>query len=200
MSDQSSRPQTAVSWAFKAAKKEYSPTTRFVFVTLASLIESGNPCPSFKDLADITGLSKSSVQSSVETLESDSLIRRDRGNGDTVKGGVTSHYSLIGYGSVEIDTDYGIVPMSEAAEFVYLLKTAAGHFKIGCTVNLEGRLKTFATTLPISSAYECILPCENMLNTERRLHERFRDKRQSGEWFDLSPEDVEYIKRLAVQS
>jgi hypothetical protein len=35
-----------------------------------------------------------------------------------------------------------------------------------------------------------------MIGLERRLHERFADKRINGEWFDLSEDDVTFIREM----
>lgn len=85
---------------------------------------------------------------------------------------------------------------AEKPGYVYLLKSDKGHYKIGRTVNPESRSKTFGIQLPFDVAFECLIKTENMFGLEVELHARFADKRTTGEWFDLSPEDVEYIKGL----
>jgi hypothetical protein len=42
-----------------------------------------------------------------------------------------------------------------------------------------------------------MIQTSDMRELERMLHARFADKRVDGEWFILTPEDVEYIKGLA---
>lgn len=96
MDDQSSKPQTAVSWAFKAAKK-YKTAVRFVLVALAEFIEQGNACPSHKDIAAETGLAKSTVQGALGELEKEGLIERAKNGGSKVRGGKTNCYHLVGW-------------------------------------------------------------------------------------------------------
>lgn len=86
---------------------------------------------------------------------------------------------------------------AEKPGFVYLLKSDKGHYKIGRTVNPESRSKTFGIQLPFDVTFECLIETQNMFALEAELHARFADKRTTGEWFDLTPEDVEYIKGLA---
>lgn len=87
---------------------------------------------------------------------------------------------------------------SEKPGFVYLLKSDKGFWKIGRTQDPESRGKTFGIQLPFEVEFECLIKTENMLATETELHEKFAGKRTNGEWFDLSPDDVAYIKGLAT--
>lgn len=81
--------------------------------------------------------------------------------------------------------------------FVYLLQGPAGAYKIGRSIDPKNRLKTFGVLLPFEVEYICLLETFDMLGLESLLHERFADKRVNGEWFALSPADVDYIKGLA---
>jgi len=83
-----------------------------------------------------------------------------------------------------------------APGFVYLIRSESGHYKIGRTVNPEDRIQTFSVKLPFRVEYEHLIKCEDQVALERALHTRFSDKRVEGEWFDLSPEDVAYIKSI----
>lgn len=80
--------------------------------------------------------------------------------------------------------------------FVYLLKSSTGHYKIGRTANPKNRLKTFGVKLPFETEFIALIESENMFALEAELHERYAGKRVNGEWFDLSREDIEYIKGL----
>lgn len=82
--------------------------------------------------------------------------------------------------------------------FVYLIQSPTGTYKIGRTVNPADRMKTFTVKLPFEVEYTCVIPADDMYYLERTLHAQFADKRVNGEWFKLSPEDVEYIKGLAT--
>lgn len=83
------------------------------------------------------------------------------------------------------------------AGHVYLLQSVTGHYKIGRTSNPANRLKTFTIKLPFEVEYVCVIACEDMYRLEWDLHEKYESKRVNGEWFNLSPEDVEYLKGLA---
>lgn len=82
--------------------------------------------------------------------------------------------------------------------FVYLIQSPTGTYKIGRTINPADRMKTFTVKLPFEVEYTCVIPADDMYYLERTLHAQFADKRVNGEWFKLSPEDVEYIKGLAT--
>jgi predicted GIY-YIG superfamily endonuclease len=81
--------------------------------------------------------------------------------------------------------------------FVYLLQSPSQYFKIGCTKNLAKRYRDFCVSLPFEVEYLHVVSTQNMFRLEAELHRRFASKRVNGEWFDLSAEDVEYIKGLA---
>ena len=81
--------------------------------------------------------------------------------------------------------------------YVYLLQADSGHFKIGRSKNPKSRIKTFGVQLPFEVEYIAVIPSGNMNQLETELHAKYQDKRVNGEWFDLSSEDVEYIKGLA---
>lgn len=81
--------------------------------------------------------------------------------------------------------------------YVYLLKNMEGTYKIGKAKNPEDRLKTFTVKLPFRVEYTCIIPSHDMAELERDLHDLFKHKRVNGEWFNLDPDDVEFIKGLA---
>lgn len=84
--------------------------------------------------------------------------------------------------------------------FVYLIQSPTGAFKIGRTKDPNNRMKTFGIALPFEVEYLCLISTQNMNSLESKLHKKYADKRINGEWFNLSSEDVEYIKSLAVQS
>lgn len=81
--------------------------------------------------------------------------------------------------------------------FVYLIQSPTGYYKIGRTINPDNRLKTFTVKLPFEVEYVCVIKTENMFDLEKELHGYFQHKRVNGEWFDLKPHDIEFIKGLA---
>jgi hypothetical protein len=82
--------------------------------------------------------------------------------------------------------------------FVYLLKSSEGYYKIGKTKDPKNRMKTFGLKLPMHVEYICLIESDDMGELETMLHIDYQSKRINGEWFDLTPEDVEYIKGLAL--
>ena len=83
-------------------------------------------------------------------------------------------------------------------EYVYILQdvSCSRFFKIGRTTDLETRLLRFHVTLPIVIHVVHLIPCVSATATETTLHRRFSEQRQRGEWFDLSDEDIAWLKRI----
>lgn len=82
------------------------------------------------------------------------------------------------------------------AGHVYLIKSSEGVYKIGKAVSVKDRMKSFGITLPFDIELIHTIDTSDYTKLELELHERFAAKRLRGEWFTLSPEDVEYIKGL----
>lgn len=83
--------------------------------------------------------------------------------------------------------------------YIYLLKSPTSAYKIGRTRNPKDRLKTFSVKLPFEVEYIALIPTDDMVELERVLHARFDHRRINGEWFELSPDEVAYIKELEQQ-
>lgn len=85
-----------------------------------------------------------------------------------------------------------LVPLSRPG-FVYLIR-AGDLCKIGMTISVESRLSSLqsSSSLPIELLH--VIETTDMDTTETALHEKFQNKRVNGEWFNLSLEDIEYIK------
>lgn len=81
---------------------------------------------------------------------------------------------------------------------VYLIQSPTGAYKIGRTTDPADRLRTFNVKLPFEVEYVCVIATDDMYALERQLHSKFAAKRVNGEWFILSPDDVEYIKGLST--
>lgn len=81
----------------------------------------------------------------------------------------------------------------ECHGFIYVAENL-GLYKIGYTRNLEARLRNIQTNsaspITIITAYHV----DNMLNEERILKARFKDKCAHGEWFRLTEEDQNFIQ------
>lgn len=84
-----------------------------------------------------------------------------------------------------------VVEVDERPRFTYLmLNTRNGYHKIGRSVNPEYREQTLQAEEP-----EVELVWKTPKDIERKLHKKFAAKRMRGEWFDLSVEDVQYIRQ-----
>lgn len=101
------------------------------------------------------------------------------------------------------DWDYlsdfnGLSPhrVANAPGYVYLVKSDSGHYKIGKTVNIDDRRKTFSVKLPFEIEFENTIKCEDYHTAETKLHYIFRKKRANGEWFNLSAADVNWLKSI----
>lgn len=81
---------------------------------------------------------------------------------------------------------------------VYLIQdiSATGYCKIGLSSKLNKRLSSLKTGIPMELKVIHVIKTTNMKNVEKGLHARFAKQRKSGEWFNLSQDDVDYIKSL----
>jgi hypothetical protein len=91
-------------------------------------------------------------------------------------------------------------PVSPKPGFVYLVRAESGHYKIGRTRDPQNRIKTFSVQLPFRVEFEHVIKSDDMCALEEQLHERYANKRLDGEWFNLSADDVDYIKSLGGES
>jgi hypothetical protein len=79
---------------------------------------------------------------------------------------------------------------------VYLMADSTGLYKIGHSKDPSSRVKSVTSRAnPVTLI--CQIASDNAVYLEYELHERFHDERVSGEWFALSPESIDYIKRLS---
>lgn len=82
--------------------------------------------------------------------------------------------------------------------YVYVLKQIGGdYYKIGRTSNPDNRLETFNVKLPFMVQYEIVIKTDDMYLLERQLHSRFNAKWIEGEWFCLTPDDLEAIRSIS---
>ena len=106
--------------------------------------------------------------------------------------------SIVSFGRLPgIKTEPKIAkPARKFPGYVYLIKSETGHYKIGRTNNPDNRMRAFGIKLPFRVHYEHLIKSKDMCALETELHQRFAQKRLDGEWFNLSDEDVAYIKSL----
>jgi RNA polymerase subunit RPABC4/transcription elongation factor Spt4 len=78
--------------------------------------------------------------------------------------------------------------------YIYLLKMLDAFFKIGLSRNPDHRIIGIGTGLPFTITKIHEFRCPKTNSIESMLHKLFEDKREKGEWFRLSQEDVEWLK------
>jgi hypothetical protein len=89
---------------------------------------------------------------------------------------------------------------AKQAGYVYLL-SGGGYFKIGQTQYLEKRIKQIGTKLPFKIQYVHWIQTNDMDGLETYWHQYFADRREEGEWFTLSDEEVEkFCKKNIMNS
>lgn len=81
--------------------------------------------------------------------------------------------------------------------YVYLILAENGLYKIGKARNVSSRMQPFSVHFPMKWDLVHSFQSENYSKAETILHEKFADKRDVGEWFKLSSEDVAHI--VAIQ-
>ncbi|MBP1697012.1 MAG: uncharacterized protein H6Q41_2200 [Deltaproteobacteria bacterium] len=78
--------------------------------------------------------------------------------------------------------------------FVYLMKSGK-HFKIGRSNCAERREFELRILLPEKLELVHKIKTDDPCGIEKYWHDRFKDRRKGGEWFDLSPSEVKPFKR-----
>lgn len=74
--------------------------------------------------------------------------------------------------------------------YVYFLKAENGLTKIGCTNDVKTRMRAIAAMSPERLLLVGTIKTLNKYRLESELHEKHADKREHGEWFSLSDEDL----------
>lgn len=70
-----------------------------------------------------------------------------------------------------------------------------GYYKIGRTIRLERRLKELSALSPTPLNLICTIPSDDLLTDEENTHAKFDSKRVSNEWFELTAQDVTWLKQ-----
>lgn len=78
--------------------------------------------------------------------------------------------------------------------FVYIVVREDGLYKIGMARNVARRLTSLGAAARIELVHQ--FPCKNRWRSEREMHMIFAGKRKHGEWFALTPEDIEAIRQV----
>lgn len=88
-------------------------------------------------------------------------------------------------------------PPPIAGQRVYFVQVLTGHIKIGTTVNIENRLKTFNHAHPEPVALLASAPGGHVHEAE--VHRIFRRDRDHGEWFSPSPELLAFVESINAE-
>ena len=78
---------------------------------------------------------------------------------------------------------------------VYFVKSVSGHTKIGRSRNIADRIKTFGVKLPFEVKIFHFISTSRCIELEKYFHSRYRDNRINGEWFELSDDELAWIKQ-----
>ena len=76
----------------------------------------------------------------------------------------------------------------ESDKYIYILK-GEDSYKIGYTTDFDKRIKHYKTHNPNIKTI-CLIESNDAFELESYLHDKFEDKNISGEWFDLTEEEV----------
>lgn len=113
--------------------------------------------------------------------------------GAKIRGLISSKY---------INRPLGKVLIEDINYCVYFI-TDGEYIKIGIAASLPNRVRQLQTGNARRLKVLYIIPQNNQkdsLNIERTMHEYFKNKRMSGEWFDIQEKDVHDIcKRFKLQ-
>ena len=86
------------------------------------------------------------------------------------------------------------VPRPTRNGHIYVVHTN-GYHKIGRSSNVKERINGLRATVPTPLELICTIPSTDTYTDEKNLHERFDDKRTQGEWFELTEEDIEWLRQ-----
>lgn len=91
-------------------------------------------------------------------------------------------------------------PSKPKPGYVYLIQSENGQYKIGKSNNPSQRCKIFGLKLPFKVELIHLVKTDDMSKLETELHKHFASQRINGEWFSLSPEDIDYIKSFGGEA
>jgi hypothetical protein len=98
------------------------------------------------------------------------------------------------YLAPEVEPGDAATPPTDEVGFVYLMRSGR-FYKIGCSNSVGRREYELAIQLPERVRQVHVIRTDDPFGIEAYWHNRFRDRRKNGEWFDLTPADVSAFKR-----
>lgn len=72
-------------------------------------------------------------------------------------------------------------------------------YKIGCSADLDMRIRNIEQNLPDDVKLVHVWACKNYRRLELRFHNMYRTKRVKGEWFVLTDEDVQFMQSISAK-
>jgi predicted GIY-YIG superfamily endonuclease len=85
---------------------------------------------------------------------------------------------------------------SKIKGFVYLMRSGNGYHKIGITKNIKQRVNGIRIEFPIEIDVVHYIASNNHRGVEKFLHKKYSSKRVQHEWFNLEPQDIQWIESL----
>jgi hypothetical protein len=85
---------------------------------------------------------------------------------------------------------------AENKGFVYLLWAENGLHKIGKAKSIDDRVHNLGIKIPIKTKLIHAFKTEDRNKAEADLHQRYAEKREHGEWFDLNEQDIAEITAI----
>jgi hypothetical protein len=83
-------------------------------------------------------------------------------------------------------------------QYVYVFRLAT-FYKIGCSKNPAHRMRRIAgAVLPFEYELIHVIESRNSRALEKALHLLFQEKRVRGEWFELTPQEVDVLKQITL--
>jgi hypothetical protein len=92
-----------------------------------------------------------------------------------------------------------LLPLKKRDTFGYVYvfgSKAEGRYKIGQGATPRARMSDYKTKLPFPVEMIHTIPADDKVKAEADLHRRLRDKRENGEWFKLTPDELGQIMNL----
>jgi hypothetical protein len=90
-----------------------------------------------------------------------------------------------------VDSRYIKKSQTKSTKVYVMIDKNTGYYKIGRSVKPIIREKTLQSEKP---TIEMLFNHEAIVRDEKVLHDKFKNKRIRGEWFDLTGSDLQYIK------